>query len=253
MQTYTTIEQIGEVLKRQLPSKLVSKQNMRSASAALTIKHEKAYCKECRSLEKCQYTGAQGFEPVWEEWTPRHDFVKKCRHRKRWEAQKIAERLFGESGMPQEFARAYLRDLPIKEMTTPQMQAAERLMKLKRGESLRLIGGENTGKTVLMCAYGNEMIAEGWSVLYRTTTELLNELRYTSTTYEEKLKRAQETEVLLLDNIGEERQSEYNEEQLELVTARRRREGRTTIAGTRGYAYERRLQKELNSIEQIRL
>ena len=101
--------------------------------------------------------------------------------------------------------------------------------------SLYLSGPSRSGKTLLLSLIGNEHIKRGRHVQYITTAEMLLQLRYTNANCEQRLQHLQRVPILLLDDLGSERCSEYGEEQLQMVIdGRQRLEGITVIGSSYG-------------------
>ena len=84
---------------------------------------------------------------------------------------------------------------------------------------LLIMGRTGRGKTHLLAAIGHECLARGQLVVYASTPDLLDHLRATfepgsRVGYEERLRALREVEVLLLDDLGAERDSGWGEEKV---------------------------------------
>lgn len=191
---------------------------------------EQGRCRACRGLYECQYAnmGNVGFEPIWSEWSPRYEVVKECSYKVARGEQAKAERLFIASRIPLEHRRKRLREIIEGGRVDG---AVEALVDHALGESkwVYLQGPSGSGKTELASATGNTMIGQGGNVIYVTVPELLTELRYQNEGYYRSLREVSEAKALIMEDLGSERMSEYNQEQLELVLDRRLREGRRTL------------------------
>ena len=177
-------------------------------------------CRNCTGIEECQYIGHRGYRPVT---TKRGTAIEECHHLKSWKARKREDNLQAESGLPTQYRGMTFQDFHRHDGNRAALMAA---MELK---SLYLWGGSSTGKTLLLSLIGNAHIDLGHKVLYTTAPELLLQLRYTSDTCEDRLRRYQSTSVLLIDDLGTERVSDYGEEQLYMVLDGRHRYGHTTV------------------------
>jgi DNA replication protein DnaC len=98
---------------------------------------------------------------------------------------------------------------------------------------LVLWGGVGTGKTHLAMAIA-QALAEGVSVLPATVPELLNMLRsgYKQGDYDELVDMCREIDVLLLDDLGTERSTDWAAEQLFAIINHRYNAQKPTVITT---------------------
>ena len=98
-------------------------------------------------------------------------------------------------------------------------QYVEKFDELKtRGEGLLLYGSVGTGKTVITACIANALIDKGYKVLLRNISDLVIEIEKTEFGGKgEYLKRLNHFSLLILDDLGEERQTSYIKELVYLI------------------------------------
>lgn len=133
------------------------------------------------------------------------------------------EKLLGESGMKKRFLNRTF-DTYIAE--TPEQTRAKRTAKryadtfeerASKGTGLYIEGTYGTGKTHLAAAIALQLIAEGRSVIFKTSIDLFSSIRSTfdGERSEEELMRAYKTcELLVIDDLGKEQCTEWGVTQL---------------------------------------
>ncbi len=79
-----------------------------------------------------------------------------------------------------------------------------------------LQGNPGVGKSHLLFALANKWIEQGVGFLFENVSEMFDTLRagYDKGTYKEEMNRIQSTEVLVMDDLGSEKPSEWVEEKL---------------------------------------
>ncbi|HET8905734.1 MAG TPA: ATP-binding protein, partial [Ktedonobacterales bacterium] len=101
-----------------------------------------------------------------------------------------------------------------------------------------LVGNRGTGKTHLLAALANELMARGEAPLYVVVPDFLEYLRagYDSEKLDEKTSRrmedARNCPVLLLDDLGSEKRSPWTDEQLYRLLNHRYNEGLPTVVAS---------------------
>lgn len=162
--------------------------------------------------------------------------------RRQNEAKLKAERLRGRleaSNMPETW---YQRGLFAWLRRTPNEQAAFNAavafgQAMKRGEhpSLYIAGPIGTGKTMLASCLGVDLIRSGFSLRWSNVGDLLRALRATFNNRENEedvIRRYASPPILVLDDLGKERPTEWAAEQLFAIFNRRYDHGKTTIVTT---------------------
>lgn len=213
----TTAQSLGEILRQLSVPKNAPALRQNSTPSS---KPSATNCQECRSLEECQYTHHKGFQPIL---TEHGNAITPCRHYTAWQHRLITENYRAQSNIPAAYHHLTFKDFKRTDGNVKALQAAAKL------GPLYLVGKSGTGKTMLLSLIGNEHINQGRRVQYTTAAEMLMQLRYTAEECESRLRHYQTVPVLLLDDLGRERQSEYAEEQLYMVIDGRQRSKLTTV------------------------
>lgn len=172
-------------------------------------------CKHCRGYNCCRYVNHPGYT---ETVNARGLTLIECRYHGDWRTEQRRKA----STLPGTHRNAKLDDCDPS-LAAITMEAVE------AHESLYLWGASGSGKTLLVSALGNELIALGRRVEYVTAPELMLKLNYTSSECEANLQLYQEAPVVIIDDLGVERVNQYNGEQLSMVLEGRRRRGLQTL------------------------
>ena len=149
-----------------------------------------------------------------------------CRCPQRIAAEKAErERRWSEANLPQVPHGRPPRTLESfrpRPGTEAMAAAAERFLRRDGPRVLTLVGGYGCGKSHILEALGRQWLSNGWSVRYEVAATLLERLRHTySPTAEDDLftilEWYQRRSLLLLDDLGMERATDYAAEQLTSV------------------------------------
>lgn len=114
-------------------------------------------------------------------------------------------------GVPKRYLQKYLTDIEPNEATSESLKWLNRYMtvldeRLKLGTSGSLCGDVGTGKTLLGCAFVNELIERGYSAKYITAWKMIQEIRasYNSKdiTITQQIESFISPDVLVIDEIG---------------------------------------------------
>lgn len=124
--------------------------------------------------------------------------------------------------VPQRFSEAHLSDL-----TDTVAQALAGYAAAPAGRNLVLVGPTGTGKTHAAVAVARQLHGEGWELQFTPVVELLDELRPGGD--EGALARYMAASLLLLDDLGSERPTEWTGERLYALVNRRWLEERPTV------------------------
>lgn len=191
-----------------------------SSTNASPPSNAKTNCKDCHSIEECAYPSHRGYTY---QHTNRGTSLEPCPYLETWKANRRLENQQEASNLPKQYRNLTFKDLHRHSGNLQATLAATSL------SSLYLSGGTNTGKTLLLSVIGTEHIKRGKKVKYTTAAEMQLELRYNREDCETRLKAYQAIDVLLIDDLGLERPSDYGTEQLYMVLEGRNRQGNTTV------------------------
>lgn len=102
---------------------------------------------------------------------------------------------------------------------------------IEKGQGLLLYGSVGTGKTFAACEVANGVLDRGYSVLVTDFRRILNDLQsaYDKQEYMDNLNRYK---LLVIDDLGVERETEYAKEQVYAVIDARSRSGLPLIVTT---------------------
>ncbi len=184
-------------------------------------------------------------------WTPACDCIDRRReeerairheqYRRELKARRIAE-LFDQAKLGARFAErtfANWKERPgtEKAFAAATQYAANWEKHAADGSGFLLFGGVGNGKSHLAAAVVNALIPQGVSAVFQAVPDLLRRFRATygedSKVKEEQLMDAlAETELLVLDDLGAEKWTEYSEAQLYQVIDTRYRHKRPLIVTT---------------------
>jgi DNA replication protein DnaC len=187
-------------------------------------------CKECPHIEKLysntmrsnQYLSCKKYE----------HYVRMVRK------QREAERLLGESGLGKRFAERRFETFNVTPATKQAYEACVNFCDTFSEDSkgIRLVGSYGCGKTHLTAAIIHRLAEQGIGGVFVVVPELLRSIRrgYNSPNEDsEKLvSLTEEAPILVLDDLGAEKPSEWVREQLYVIINRRYENMLPTIVTT---------------------
>lgn len=154
--------------------------------------------------------------------------------------RKRIEALFQASGLPARWRRRTFRDFEVNDQNREAYERALRFAEAfdpREGEGLLFVGPVGTGKTHLAAAIALELLAQEHTVVFGTIGSLLAELR---STFDESareteaavLRRLKRCDLLVLDDLGKEKVTEWVEQVVFEVVNARYEEQRSLIVTT---------------------
>ena len=124
-------------------------------------------------------------------------------------------------------------DKQNKELSNAMLQYAEQFADFKKsGTGLLLYGSVGTGKTYYSACIANELIDKGYSVLMTNFSRLINQLQGKFEGRQEYIDSLNEYSLLIIDDLGAERNSEYMQETVFNIIDARYRSGLPFIITT---------------------
>lgn len=219
--TATTLQPLGNILHSlELPQPVPSTANTATCSSTSRATN----CQTCSGLDNCLYSSHRGFSEISD---PKGTRLQECRYLKAWKASRLHSRLLESGNIPGKYRHLSLKDYRPSNINKAAVITI--LEAVKNEESIYIQGDSGTGKTLLMSILGSTLLNRGKKVIYTTAAELALALRYNSEDCEARLQAYQRADVLILEDLGAERVSEYSGEQLSMVLEGRRRNDLPTL------------------------
>ena len=178
----------------------------------------KVDCSKCRGLEECE---TMGFKVVVRElYGKPYKVWEKCPKREKLETELKYQRALRTSGLPISYQDKTFENfepgLNIDAVNRIKKYLEEKLW--RKGKGLILIGGVGTGKTHLASAIVHELAKQDIFVLFIFVPDFLDELRETyEENYEDdedKFELVKNARVLVLDDLGTERITDWTREKI---------------------------------------
>ena len=155
---------------------------------------------------------------------------------------KRTKRIFEASGMPAKWQeerslKRWRQDEPSqREAYAAAVEFGKALMQRQETESLYIVGDIGTGKTYLSSCLCADLMRKGKRIMWRNMSDILREIRACfngkQTNEVETMQAFVNAPVLVLDDLGKERPTEWAAEQLFCIVNGRYDEGRATIITT---------------------
>jgi DNA replication protein DnaC len=180
---------------------------------------------EAERKEKCAACGGDGYRSVFRN----DEFVSvacSCQYGHSWNVYRAMERKL----VPARFAGADM------DLIDPAIKAELDKVAFGDGEGVMIHGGVGTGKTFLAVAVLFDLLKsyDYREVMFATMPDLLDRIRasYNAPTRDDVLERALEVQVLVLDDLGTEKVTDWVREKVYQIINRRYNEQLCTICTT---------------------
>ena len=194
----------------------------------------KKLCEYCPGLDKCGQDEA-GFmvEGIEDEkkgiyYTQR----EKCKLKASYDSARKIEGLFKYAKIPKVFQNDTWNDYELTAENEKAVSAGKWLEKSHEGKGLLLFGSRGTGKTKLASIVTRSKIKQGHRVLFSSVPDLMQEIRSSfgkENGADELISEIRDVEVLVLDDLGAERTTEWVSEQIFNIVNHRLNKGLQTI------------------------
>lgn len=192
------------------------------------IRQSENNCRNCNGLANCKQD-LPGWRTIWQYQT----CVKvECGLKLQDQKRKQNERLLKCSRIPATLKNKRFKDYQVTPDNSNAYNLAKSLAKGEINRGLVLTGGTGSGKTHLAAAIMNYRLKAGKDTVFCTVPELLIDIRRaialeSDTT--ELIEIVKNTDMLILDDLGAERPSEWVVEQLFVIINSRFLEDKLTV------------------------
>ena len=193
------------------------------------IERAQNLCRGCTG-EGCKQP-SQGMIPVVEVHAGRFCYaLRRCRHERNRLARLRISRLFASARVPRAYEGDTFTDYIVTAENKDAVDAAH-MMVADEIKGLFLDGEKGTGKTKLAAIIANERAGAGKPVLFASVPDLMADIRasLSSGGTSERVQAVKETPLLVLDDLGAEKMTEWVGEQLFCIVNHRYNEQLPTV------------------------
>lgn len=205
----------------------------------LDIEDEQEKCKKCGGLDHCHRMHKGHFPYIQDDqFVPYFSTGEyPCRYERQRREQAKIDRLLVSSGVPRIYENLSFDAYTETPDNRKAVKAAHWIVGNDSDASVYLHGSKGTGKTMLASIATNEMIRRGKVVLFSSVPDLMADIRasFKADNTDEIINSVKNAPILVLDDLGAERATEWVGEQLfAIVNARYAGRKKTVI--TSNYA-----------------
>jgi len=191
----------------------------------------KAICEHCSGLDRCTQEEAglmvEGIEENGIYYTTR----KRCKLKVVFDNARKIEGLFKYAKIPKMFRNDTWSDYELTPENEKAVSAGRWLENSHEGKGLLLFGSRGTGKTKLVSIVTREKIKQGHKVLFSSVPDLIQSIRssFDKGKTDELLEEIRDVEVLVMDDLGVEKVTDWVSEQMFSIVNHRLNKGLQTI------------------------
>lgn len=209
----------------------------RNLEKIIEIEEEQKKCKACKGLEFCPHSDKGYFRMIINQeafGVENYFYVGACacRYERHRREQAYIAKLLASSGVPCIYKNISFDDYKETEENRKAIEAAKWIVNDESHASVYFYGTKGTGKTMLSCVISNEISRQGKAVLFSSVPELMADIRasFKSGNTEEVINSIKNAPILILDDLGAERATEWVGEQIfAIINARYANQRKTVI------------------------
>lgn len=199
----------------------------------LDVEDEQEKCKSCQGLEQCDHP-SKGYYRCVNDSKYLHCFDVThypCRFERQRQKQVYISRLLKASGVPRIYEKISFDEYKETDENRKAIEAAHWIVNDDKDSSVYFYGSKGTGKTMLSCVITNEIARRGQVVLFSSVPDLMADIRasFKSDNTEEVINSVKNAPILVLDDLGAERATEWVGEQIFAIINARYADKRKTI------------------------
>ena len=213
-------------------------------------------------LKKCEICGEDLFFPETELFGRKLTMRRMCKCQRDEREREDIERSEREERFKREKARAYcFKDyqdymdctFSTDDMNDPNMSRKMRNYAdnfgrfMKDGNGLLFFGNVGAGKTFYSACIANKLIEDGYSVMMSNFVGLIQRIQNETYKGLEVMKEVASADLLIIDDLGVERDTEFMKEHVYNIIDTRYRNGKPIIVSTNLTGYELRKPKDVTS------
>lgn len=207
----------------------------RELSPAVEVEQNR--CRGCNGLECCtRHSSLHGTIPEirWDGCNV-YEALTFCRYERQRRLKVKISKLCKSSQIPRIYAQCSFGDYQVTPENREAVKAARWLVNNSGGgQGLFIYGPQGTGKTMLAAIIANTLVANGKSVLFASVPDLLNDIRATLFNSDgpetsDIFQAIKDVDLLVLDDLGAEKISEWTLEQLFVIINHRYNRWLTTV------------------------
>ena len=199
----------------------------------IDIEEEQEKCKACDGLDKCTHSSKGYFSAVDEsEYLYCFNIVHyPCRYERQRQEQARIDKLLESSGVPRIYKGLSFDDYKQTGDNRKAVEAARWIVNDNDDSSVYFYGPKGTGKTMLSCIITNEIARRGKVVLFSSVPDLMADMRasFKNGNTDDVINFVKNAPILILDDLGAERATEWVGEQIFAIINARYVERKKTI------------------------
>lgn len=190
-------------------------------------------CRSCSGLDKC-FRHSEGYYAIVDE-NPYifcfHTTYEECRYKQQQREQARIDHLLASSGVPRIYEKISFDEYKETQDNRKAIEAAHWIIKDDADASVYLYGSKGTGKTMLSCVITNEIARRGKAVVFSSVPDLMADIRasFKAGNTDEVINSIKNAPILILDDLGAERATEWVGEQIFAIINARYADKRKTI------------------------